>query len=1052
METDVSLNAYLVNNIFPITINESEKFKIQFGKELSKNTKVKQDIFDKGESVKPEKLKEYTTSNGIRIYNNFPLPRTTSVMEFKFVIGFLFNARIGDIKIIHGTRSDENSFESNDVNLNIVNLNETLANIISIGENNYEIIINKVTQDELNYQDNFLENYSVTTSFLAGLIDKNEKQLLDIIIKNISYRSFPVKPISNISLPKIFNGLHINGIWKKIIIHDDLIDGYYKNQFPVQYIKADSDNKYPFKGTKTTFNTVTIYVNKQIANGISLVKLDITKTGNIVHTYSIMDTSLVYEEITKKIEKYIKTKFQEDIIDKLYISNAILESDEIVYGYEINDINSVTTVHLEKKSKFKIDSLSEILQQNIPEMRYNSKTSFSLSGYNTITDSIVKWFTDITITHTAIGESSLKKIMLPNIICSNYIDDTISVSIEHSSNIETAILNSLLIIRQIPVDGKNIGKNNELTVENITKRCISIPTKSLLKILEDIDNKTFGVRYVKGKIRPYSGLAQKDFQRVVPISEEEYEIVKREKPLSVANIENQTNGSRLCLYCPYEIAPFINFHYSPGELCVPKCTFKQSNKQQYNICAEQLNILDKAEFDKNYSNQTIVTYNPLIAVGRKCFVPDEFTTLLSGYLLIKVQSDDIVSYMLENYNIQPFIIQRNSFRQNYTIYTEYNPELDYALVFKGDSDITNLANGITDTINYMYLITIFDDDIKKNNSGKILRFSENSYVRNFFKNLSAKSSRNKHNLFNYISRILKANLTEYYDLTTDAILKSIAKKFSIKYVYLDDYIIGIMHKSKFFSTPNLFIKYIEKTNDFVNAIELVGENGSDFEKYLPEISNYNIEFINRLYKDYSTKTFRAIEFDGIINFIKPTPNEIVSKQIILYDGDSYLMEYLMNILSRKKVLSKEIMEYENVNQIITNWFIVFVNSNKKINSLSERASRVSENVGDISTSFDDNSSVKNFLEEFKSFLRQHNIISDKRNVAWNNDFNILLWRNSKITPKDFNNFSDVILSGNDSVSGILNYMNNSMYKRFIEELSFQINDIVEKISSKKITF
>ena len=55
-------------------------------------------------------------------------------------------------------------------------------------------------------------------------------------------------------------------------------------------------------------------------------------------------------------------------------------------------------------------------------------------------------------------------------------------------------------------------------------------------MLEDVDHRTFGPRYVKGKIRPYSGLSQKANQRVVPISLQEYEIVKKDRPESVANI------------------------------------------------------------------------------------------------------------------------------------------------------------------------------------------------------------------------------------------------------------------------------------------------------------------------------------------------------------------------------------------------------------------------------------------------------------------------------------------------------------------------------------
>ena len=259
----------------------------------------------------------------------------------------------------------------------------------------------------------------------------------------------------------------------------------------------------------------------------------------------------------------------------------------------LEDIDATINVNLNKK--IKIDNLGEIIQQDIPELKYNTKTTISMNGYDFVQFSSYHKYLDILLTHPSIGILTLKKYNLPNIICNNYIDKQLILVIENASNFESIIFNGLLLLELNSYEN-SITKNEKITVESITKKALNIPTKQLLKMLEEIDFKTFGPRYIKGKIRPYSGLAQKTNQRVVPITEQEYDILKEKYPESVINIQNQTTGQRLCLYCPYRISPFLNFHYSLGETCIPKCTLKQSNPRQYDLCAQQLNIIDKKEF------------------------------------------------------------------------------------------------------------------------------------------------------------------------------------------------------------------------------------------------------------------------------------------------------------------------------------------------------------------------------------------------------------------------------------------------------------------------
>ena len=1004
MDVDVSLNAYLNTNTMEVIINAAGKKKkrfISFATTIPKYAVASNDIFASTTIKDTSILKETRVKNDTTTYIQLPLPKVLSMNEFMRIIGFIFGVPLDAIRLEqHLDYGGRVSF-LNDMTV--------IGNTSSVGGGVYTIYLTHYpTTDDYHYTDEFLTNYIRILAYIKDITDTSLKALhLSIFANRIVYRTRVNTTFrERMSLPRLFNSLHVSNLWKKILIHDDILDDYYRNPFPTQYIKADVDIKYPFKGTKTTFNTVTIYINVPINDGISLSKLDINKYGDVSHTYTILNTTISYDESVGIIEKYIKEHFFKDIYDKLELNNCIDSQDLNEPVTRMDGISTLTSMKLSKK--IKIDAISEIILQTIPELKYSTKTSLSLNGYSFFGEPFLNAFTDQTITHQAVGEPGMKKNVLPNIICSNYIADELVINVSGADGFECALTNTLMILMLLPINDAKKDNSKTLTTDAIAKRCMSIPPKALLKMLEDVDHRTFGPRYVKGKIRPYSGLSQKANQRVVPISLQEYEIVRKDRPESVANIENQTTGARLCLFCPHKLAPYINFHYSPGEICIPKCTLKQSNRQQYALCAEQLNFEDRLEFNTVYENQTIVMYNPLISPGRKCRPPEEFTTLLSGYVLIKIDTDDIFEYTLEHYDIQPYVIQRNTFNQFYTIYTEYDYDSDYCLAFKSELDNS-------------YMLVIDEG------SGKLLKFSGNKYIESFFKNNAIKGNTSKNNLFNHIGKLLRINLSDRYTSTTDVILRDLNKEYGMEYVYNNDYIVGIIHKGIFYCTPLLYAKFIDKTNYFVHLFDIA--SSEKFESSFPDIRDLNKEYIDAVYKDYVTDSYRLIVFDGVYTFIKQTKNIALDaiKNTVLFDYDAYKISFLFTNVNNVKSESKDIAEFENIVKVLVKWLVIFIRL-----------------FGDMPAS--------DYIKEFIRFLRIQKVISDKRNIIWSANNDYVLWRSSTVTAEDVDTYIESIkMARFDDKYVLAEYVNHALYRQYTDELIFHKIDRIEKITSKKIT-
>ena len=238
---------------------------------------------------------------------------------------------------------------------------------------------------------------------------------------------------------------------------------------------------------------------------------------------------------------------------------------------------------------------------------------------------------------------------------------------------------------------------------------------------------------------------------------------------------------------------------------------------------------------------------------------------------------------------------------------------------------------------------------------------------------------------------------------------------------------GIIHKDIFYCTPLLYAKFIDKTNYFVHLFDISADE--KFEKSFPDIDTLNKEYIDAVYKDYLTDSYRLIIFDGIYTFIKKTKQVSldVIKNTVLFDYDAYKIQFLFTNVNNVKSESKDIAEFENIVKVLVKWLVIFI--------------RTAGNASNV-----------NYVSEYIRFLKIQKVIAPKRNIIWSANNDYVLWRSSTVTEEDANTYIESIKMARFDDKYILSeYINHALYRQYSDELIFHKIDKIEKISSKKIT-
>jgi hypothetical protein len=520
-----------------------------------------------------------------------------------------------------------------------------------------------------------ITSITISLSFDVNLSLENQSLKKYIII------DYPSKNIE-INIEKLFN-INSVSLFPTIYLQSKKVDLFQNNKENNHFIKTLQVPN-PFKGIMYEFNVCRFYYNKSIASDISFYTISVYPHGEIHFTFSISeDCDLEFDKVKDIILNYLNSEYL-SILNLIKLKHCVYAINsyfnECLTNISFKILMFDGFMYLGKefsKNKFLIykNNLSQIFGEDLKiDFHTQSSVRFIVPTINKIANFFpvfvskeaenentfftIKSHIRINKTYNGVGEFILSKFKSIN----EFVIHCFFMNFEfrHEKMKEKTVNSIEKIIKQ----AKTVNKHN-------------------LKFLLLADQLLFGPRTINGKIRSYSGLVQRKEQRPFIISEKNYKLLKN-KTKSIIKLTNQTYPSQtLCLLCPFELFPYINFHYIPGQLCIPRCTSRPSNKSQYNFCLSQLgqiNISRSAFGENSNENLNIINYSPIIKPGRKVFLPFELSNLIKNMLLIRLDLKllEISTFIRDKYKLDTLILIRSSKSKSYKIY-ENIPSQDSAL-------------------------------------------------------------------------------------------------------------------------------------------------------------------------------------------------------------------------------------------------------------------------------------------------------------------------------------------------------------------------------------
>ena len=701
------------------------------------------------------------------------------------------------------------------------------------------------------------------------------------------------------------------------------------------------------------------------------------------------------------------------ILKKAKINEAIYNLN-FDYNYYIPYLSGLNgSVNLFGVSISDIENLNSILQLFIPNLRFKTRTSLELNGFSAHSVSIKQKVIHLLWVHDTLTQAIIWKEISPTFHIGIPDEKNGILTFKDANNFEELLFNIGMIIgrfKKLDHNSNNGQPTNEilktsaesnssLNVDVIRKNC-SKYGKNLLKILEKMDPRLFGPRKVGKNSRSFSGLCQKQQQRVVPITREEYDYLHKIVPDSVANLQNQSyNDQRVYLFCPFKKYPFLNYHVFPHQLCIVRCTTKPSNKTQYNFCAQSLGAEHTSNIQNRYENQTVTLYNPLITKGRKCKLPDEFKMILIDCVLLKLPiTEGISKFCLDTYGKFPFIIQRDPVNARYIILIEYNKEVDYVLLIQAE-------------MNGGFFIVINEKTLEP------LTFSKSPEILKFFVN-NIRKTNSQYNFFNYLEKVFNVKLSDKYELQIREILDYVHELLNISYIVQKEYILGVICKNKLVMTPALYWRFDTDTNT-VPLFIAIGRALKGELKF-PNISELDERHVTTLYRDYITNKISMVTFAGVSVWVEPC--ELSAKwathDVITFDAHAMILTlYNVNIERDRKFKESQI-QILDIAEVLRNYVYIYLMENDNID-----------------------------VEAILKTLKELGIVYDKTTFIDYVDKKAktsVSWRTSKINEQDFKNYFEKYADLSD------NEIIKTIYQKFQDELAFRpIKD--EAISSKIIT-
>ena len=1020
-----------------VNLNDKQKdvkpdeFYIKFADEIPSNVKLTDNSLFGNVKADNDFLKKTTTKTiespfGDKeklktvYYENVCLFKMTTIKHLKYILAYQMELNISNLNIyIH--REGEDNLCSEDINslgmngrdvvfhhafeINSSNI-ETYDDCVSIGNNFMIVMIEDNTDNKLNHYEDFFykENYQLA-KYIKRLLTNLEKQKISSYPLHINISQITVSLIytgpkhshSNINIAKLFNIHHV-GTFSKIYIHSNELDEYNSNPRPIQYVKVDTSATNMFKGINSLYNTCSLYWGLEIDKGVALHHIEIQSNMTINFVFTNINTQNDYKYLSSILKKWMDENYI-NILKKTKIAECIYNIDynHKFYIPYFNGINA--SANIDNASISDIDALNEILLQEVCKLKFRTRTSIQMNGYGFTSLGSFYKLMYLNSVHEYVTNNIVYKDMLPTLHVGMNGSTDLTISISDSFTFDELIFSFSYLLASFgklnkPHNDTLIHNATEMNIESIRKQS-SKYGKNLLKILEKMDPRLFGPRKVGKKFRSFSGLCQKPKQRSVPITLEEYEYLRSIVPDSVADLRNQTYPEqRIYLFCPNKTFSFLNYHTFPNQLCIVRCTTKPSNKTQYNYCATSLDARHVSNIQNKYENQTITLYNALITKGRKCKVPEELKNVLTSYILLKLDiNNNIYKYCDAKYGKRPFIIRRNPIQSIYSILTEYNDESDYILILQSE-------------LNEDYFIFLNEED------GEPLIFSHNEEIKKFFINM-VKKTNSQYNFFNFLEKILKKPLSQYYNLIIKDILSILKKEFEIKFVVHEKFVRGIIWNNKLYLTPSFYWVFEGSEMNIIPLFKAIEEvmNGKC---KLPSINSFDEEHVDKLYKNYSDGKIHMIDFYNAPMLVEPfdVSAKWNAKDIIVNDYNAILMNlYNLNINKSYDMKSKQI-KVLNIDDVLKNYVYIYMMTNSSL-SVSDLLTQLKATY----IVYDNETFIQYTDNKYKTYVS---------------------WRGSKINENDFNEFFSKFanISINDNIK--------SIYKKFKEELNFKVykNEVI----------
>ena len=971
-----------------ITDTNHKEFKVKYSTELQKEFQNKTLGIFTDIRTNNKDLFTHTKRNDTLYFPNICIFPCTSVYELGEILSI--SLEVNPLQL---------SFEfiNNDENItSTIVYNDIYTKYVSIGYSKIHVHIKEMKLAPMTFYENtFFKNYIITGSYINSIIKNVEKQKITKlnVIPNISSMAIKLiytgKASSSVDISRLFNIHTAGNRFSKIYIQSQKVDMDRMSDREMQYVKVSTEVINPFNGINSIYEACSLYLGEEISSGVILSSIDIYTNGSITINFTSINSQLKYDEIREII-----TNWEKKGIKQLLLETCI---DECVYDtkFSIDDYKPIfgeitSSVIFSDGIVDDINEINTLVNQNIPVVKFPTKTSIQFSMYMFNSMSSIEKYKCLLLNREFLTDNIMQKDFLPTCHAGiNISNDVITVSSINATSYEESIYHYIMILgifTRLKAFDKTLSAIEEgATFKQIQKRTTSINKKQLLKVLYSTDPVMFGERHIGNSKRPYSGLAQKSEQRVVPITASEYEIVKKQQPHSVANVQNQTfKAQRLYLFCPYPKMQYLNFHAIPNQVCIPRCTTKLSNKSQIAYCVNSLDVKDLI-IEKGSENQSITLYNPIISRGRKCKLPNELNTIFPTYICLKLNIGlgDLNKYCKEEYDAEPFIIKRDTQTERYEIWTEYSKDEDYVLVL--------FAERTKDDV-----FIILDDN-------EPLLFSKNPVIRDFFSRSAIKSSVQL-KFFDFVESITKKPLNDVYAYSVNEIIKYIYEKNNVLLAVSNSTVFGIVYNNKLFFSPRFYWQY-NNSKEFIHLSEIATLINSG-KITLPDLNDFNQMYITELYIDYKTSKIRGLTYKSVFSFVKATD---VSKDImrvpkIQFDFPSVFKSSISNTANKEVnvELEQKMTKYMRELQY-TFLFVYLIVINDTI--LNDEELVKSDSKDDMLSLFN-NEKVKNVQNyrfdksAFIEFMKKNGFLDkEDKMVFMNDERKFVSWRKSKLSEK-----------------------------------------------------